>query len=127
MKTFEFSLMHLKRRSVVSAEKATIHVQNRTDGREVGVETCQLGISSDARRRPALHLPHQPADAPAAGCDTIDEQTIFDLDEEEEPEEEDKCAAAPCSSSVAGASHQAQKHNGQVLGLAHRLWQWPKS
>ena len=56
----------------------------------------------------------QPADAPAAGCDTIDEQTIFELDEEEAPEEEEeeqgKGVAAPSSSSVASPTGAANKH-----------------
>ena len=58
----------------------------------------------------------QPADAPAAGCGTIDEQTIFDLDEKEEPEDEeeeeddDEGAAAPSSSSVAPPTGAAIKH-----------------
>ena len=60
----------------------------------------------------------QPADAPAAGCDTIGKQTIFDLDEEEEPEEEEEEEFFR-----RWCSHQAQTHNGQVLGLAHRLGQ----
>ena len=32
----------------------------------------------------------QPSDAPIAVSDTIDEQTIFDLDEEKEPEKEEE-------------------------------------
>ena len=42
--TFDFFLILLKRRSVVRAEKATLHVQNRTDLRKNGMETGKLGI-----------------------------------------------------------------------------------
>ena len=58
----------------------------------------QAQLMHDANQ---LFISHadQPADTPAAGCDTVDEHTIFDLDKVEELEEE------------------------QVLCLAHRLWQ----
>ena len=112
--TFDFSLMHLKRRSVGWAEKATLH--DRTDLRKLAWKhvswesdedfarlVTQAQVMHDADQLLISHA-DQPADAPAAGCDTIDEQTIFDLDEEEEPEEEeeeeDECAAAHSSSSA---------------------------
>ena len=61
----------------------------------------------------------QPADAPAAGCDTIDEHTIFELDKEEEPEEEDEdeSAAAPSSSSVTGAAIKRKRTMDKFLAL----------
>ena len=40
--TFDFSLMHLKRRSVAWAENVTLDAQNRPP--EFDMETCQLGI-----------------------------------------------------------------------------------
>ena len=69
----------LARRRVVWAEKA-----------EVGMETCQLESDEDfARLVTQAQLVHdanqlfishadQPADTLAAGCDTVDELTIFD-------------------------------------------------
>ena len=87
---FDFSLMHLKRRSVIRAEKATLDIQNRTDLRKkawnhVSWETAeyferlvaQAQVMHDANQ---LFISHadQPADTPAAGGDTIDDQTIFD-------------------------------------------------
>ena len=117
--------MHLKRRSMVWVEKATLDVQNRTDLRKsawkhVSWESdedfarlvTQAQVMHDANQ---LFISHadQPADAPAAGCDTVDEQTIFGLDEEEEPEEEeeeDESAAAPSSASVAPHTGAAIKH-----------------
>ena len=63
----------------------------------------------------------QPADAPAAGCDTIDEQTIFDLDEEEAPveeEEDDEGAAAPSSSTLpTGAAIKHKRTMDKFLAL----------
>ena len=58
----------------------------------------------------------KPADAPAAGCDTIDEHTIFDLDEEEE-EDDDESAAAPSSSSVTGAAIKRKRTKDKFLAL----------
>ena len=119
---FDFPLMHLKRRSVMWAEKLTLDIQNRTDLRNsawkhVSWESdedfarlvTQAQVMHDANQ---LFISHAdlPADAPAAGCDTIDEQTIFDLDEEEEPEEEDEGAAAPSSCSVVPPTGAAIKH-----------------
>ena len=83
--TFGFSLMHPKRRSVVWAEKAALHVQNRTDVRKLAWKhvswesdedfarlVTQAQLMHDANQ---LFISHadQPADTPAAGCDTIDE------------------------------------------------------
>ena len=81
---------------------------------------------SDARRQP-----DQPADAPAAGCDTIDEHTIFDLDNEEEPEEEeeeeeDEGAAAPSSSSVTGAAIKHKRTMDKFLALRIVYGKGPK-
>ena len=63
----------------------------------------------------------QPADAPAAGCDTVDEHTIFDMDKEEEPEEEedddDESAAAPSSSRVTGAAIKRKRTMDKFLVL----------
>ena len=135
---FDFSLMHLKRRSVVWAEKATLDVQNRTDFRksawkhvswesheDVARLVTQAQVMHDANQLLISHADH-PADAPVAGCDTIDEQTICELDEEEEPEEEeDEGAAAPSSSSVAPPMGAAIKHKctmDKFHGYAHRLW-----
>ena len=72
----------------------------------------------------------QPADTPAAGCDTIDEDTIFDLDKEEEPEEEeeeDESAAAPSSSSVTGAAIKRQCTMDKILALRIVNGKGPKS
>ena len=135
--TFDFSLVHLKRRSVVLAEEATVHVQNRIDLRksawkhvscesdeDFGRMVTQAQVMHDADQ---LFISHadQPVDAPAAGCDTIDEHTIFDLDKQEEPEEdddEDESAAAPSSSSV-WCTHQTKRTMDKFLALRNRLWQ----
>ena len=79
--------------------------------------------SSPTQTGPLMHQPRV----------ATDEQTIFDLDEEEAPEEgkeeeeeeEDEGAAAPTSSSVAPPTGAAikDKRTRQVLGLADRLWQ----
>ena len=74
----------------------------------------------------------QPADTPAAGCDTIDEHTIFDLDKEEEPEEEeeeeekDESAAAPSSSSVTGAAIKRKRTKDNFLALRIVYGKGPK-
>ena len=107
------------------AENPTLDIQKRTDLRKsawkhVSWESdedfarlvTQAQVMHDANQ---LFISHadQPTDAPAAGCDTIDKQTIFDLDEEEKPEEEeevDEGAAAPFSSSVGPPRGAAIKH-----------------
>ena len=48
--TFDFSLMHLKRRSVVWAEKATLHVQNRTDLRKLAWKHVSWETAEDFAR-----------------------------------------------------------------------------
>ena len=117
--TFDFSLMHLKRRSVVWAEKATPRSeQNRPPevGKHASWESdedfarlvTQAQVVLDADKLFISHAMHQPR-----VCDTVDEQTIFDLDEEdeaEEEEEEDEGAAKPSSSSVAPPTGAAIKH-----------------
>ena len=129
--TFDVSLMHLKRRSVVWAEKATLHVQNRIDlqksaWKHVSWESdedsarlvIQAQVMHDANQ---LFISHrdQPADAPAAGCDTIEEHNIFDLNKEAEPEEdeEDESAAAPSSSRVTGAAIKRKRMRDKFLVL----------
>ena len=131
--TFDFSLMHLKRRNVVWAEKATLHVQSRTVLRKLAWKHVSWESDEDFARlvttRQVMHdadqlfISHagQPAGAPAEGCDTIDEHTIFDLDKEEEPEEEeeeeDDSAAAPSSSSVTGAAIKHKRTMDKFLAL----------
>ena len=83
---------------------------------------------SDANQ---LFISHadQPADAPAAGCDTIDEHTIFDLDNEEEPEEEedeDESAAAPSSSNVTSAAIKRKRTMNKFLALRIVYGKGPK-
>ena len=68
--TFDFSLMHLKRRSVGVGREGNAPRSEQNRPQEAGVETCQLGIrgrfraagdtgATDARRQPALHLPRR--------------------------------------------------------------------
>ena len=140
--TFDFSLIHLKRRGVVRAEKATLHVQNRTDLRkmtrkQVSWESdedfvrlvTQAQLMHDANQFFIPHA-HQPADSPAE----IDEHTIFDLDKEEEPEEEeeekveeeDESAASPSSSSVIGAAIKRNDTMDKFLALRIVYGKGPK-
>ena len=109
------------------ADKATLDIQKRIDFRKSAWKHVSWESDEDfarlATQAQAMHDANQlffshadqPADAPAAGCDTIDEQTIFDFDEEEEPEgeeeEEDEGVAAPSGSSVAPPTGAAIKHN----------------
>ena len=118
----DFSLMHLKSRSVVwqrrqRRRRSTFRTEPTSGSwrgnMSVGNQdedfawlVTQAQVMYDANQ---LFISHadQPADTPAAGCDTVGMKwkwQQFDLDEEEEPEEEDKCAAAASSSSVAGAA-----------------------
>ena len=127
---------------MVWAEKATLHVQNSTDSRELAWKHVSWESDEDFARlvtqaqlmhdADQLFISHadQPADSPAAGCDTIDAQTIFDLDEEEEPEEEeeeDEGAAAPSSSSAAGATIKHKRTMDKFLALRIVYGKGPKS
>ena len=117
----DFTLMHLKRRSVVWAETATLDVQNRTDLRKsVWTHVCwesdedfvrlvtQEQVMPDANQLCISHA-DLPADAPAAGCDTIDEPTHLRLGRKGRARGGEG-AAAPTSSSVAPPTGAAIKH-----------------